>query len=143
MHRPPSFATYCCQFCGESRCHHGVAMESGGSFSLPQFTGAIERILSSAESDSAFSVATEAESEITDGGDEEGSITPRQTYFMCYATDLLSAYERIKKRSVAGVKAIDEVSDSRGGGGRRDRTAGLNKERRWRRGTVVQIWIMI
>lgn len=62
---------------------------------------------------SAFSNATETESEMTEGGDffpEEGSMTPRQTYFMCYATDLLSAYEQIKKRSLSGVKAVDDVS---------------------------------
>ncbi|CAM9916305.1 unnamed protein product [Choristocarpus tenellus] len=28
---------------------------------------------------------------------------------MCYATDLLPAYERVKKRSAAGVKAMDEL----------------------------------
>lgn len=79
---------------------------------MPQLTRAIERMPSSAESDGAFSIATEAESEVTeDGGDEEGSITPRQTYFMCYATDLLSAYEHIKKRGLAGVRAIDDVRE--------------------------------
>lgn len=70
----------------------------------------IERIASSAESEtSAFSNATE----ITEGEEffnEEGSMTPRQTYFMCYATDLLSAYEKIKKRSLTGIKAVDDVS---------------------------------
>lgn len=79
--------------------------------SLPQFTERLERMPSSAESDvSAFSNATEAESEI-EGAEEEGigSITPRQAYFMCYATDLLSAYEKIKKRGVGGVKALDDV----------------------------------
>lgn len=74
----------------------------------------IERMPSSAGSDtSVFSNATEAESEMTEEGDffnEEGSMTPRQTYFMCYATDLLSAYELIKRRSLSGVRAIDDVS---------------------------------
>lgn len=68
---------------------------------------------SAASETSVFSNATEAESEITEGGEfflEEGSMTPRQTYFMCYATDLLSAYDQIKKRSLTGVKAVDDVS---------------------------------
>lgn len=87
-------------------------MESSGGISLPSFPGSFERMLSFAESDSAFSNATEAESEMTEGGGgaDEGFITPRQTYFMCYATDLLSAYEQIKKRSLSGVRAIDDVS---------------------------------
>lgn len=87
-----------------------LTMESSGGVSLPQLPGSLERISSYAESDSAFSNATEAESEVTEGGGEEGFITPRQTYFMCYATDLLSAYEQIKKRSQSGVRAIDDVS---------------------------------
>lgn len=86
-------------------------MESSGEISLPTFPGAFERMWSFAESDSAFSNATEAESEMTERGEaDEGFITPRQTYFMCYATDLLSAYEQIKKRSLSGVRAIDDVS---------------------------------
>lgn len=79
--------------------------------SLPQFTEGLERVPSFAESDvSAFSNVTEAESEM-EGAEEEGigSITPRQTYFMCYATDLLSAYEQIKKRGLGGVKALEDV----------------------------------
>lgn len=88
-------------------------MESGSGFSLPTFMGSSERLPSFAESDSAFSNTTEAESDMTEGGEEEGSITPRQTYFMCYATDLLSAYEQIKKRGLAGVRAIDDVRAER------------------------------
>lgn len=73
----------------------------------------LERLPSSAESDSAFSTATEAESEMTDRDYEDGqSITPRQTYFLCYATDCLSAYESIKKRSLSGVRALDDVSST-------------------------------
>lgn len=89
-----------------------LIMESSGGISLPSFPGSFERMPSFAESDSAFSNATEAESEMTEGGGgaDEGFITPRQTYFMCYATDLLSAYEQIKKRSLSGVRAIDDVS---------------------------------
>ena len=86
-------------------------MESSGGISLPAFRGSFETMSSFAESDSAFSNATEAQSEMTEGGGaDEGFITPRQTYFMCYATDLLSAYEQIKKRSLSGVRAIDDVS---------------------------------
>lgn len=88
-------------------------MESGGG-GLPEMAAPLERMPSSTESESAFSVATEAESEMTDGADyEEGqSVTPRQTYFLCYATDCLSAYELIKKRSLSGLRALDDVSAS-------------------------------
>lgn len=87
-------------------------MESSDGISLPTFPGSFERMVSFAESDGAFSNATEAESEMAEGGgaSDEGFMTPRQTYFMCYATDLLSAYELIKKRSLSGVRAIDDVS---------------------------------
>lgn len=85
-------------------------MDSSGGFSLYSLTSSLERISSFAESDSAFSTATEAESDMTEGGEEEVSITPRQTYFMCYATDLLGAFEQIRKRSLAGVRAIEDVS---------------------------------
>lgn len=71
--------------------------------------GVIERMPSIADSSGAFSTATEAESEMTDDGVEE-AITPRQTYFMCFATDLLGAYEQIKKHGLAGSKAVDDVS---------------------------------
>lgn len=86
-------------------------MASGGG-GAPEMGVPVERMPSSAESESAFSTATEAESEMTDGADyEEGqSITPRQTYFLSYATDCLSAYELVKKRSSAGVRALDDVS---------------------------------
>lgn len=70
----------------------------------------LERMPSFTESEnSIFSNVTEAESEMTEGGEEEGAITPRQTYFMCYATDLLGAYEQIKKRGLSGAKAMDDV----------------------------------
>lgn len=88
-------------------------MESG-SGGVPETVLPLERLPSSAESESAFSTATEAESEMTDAADyEEGqSITPRQTYFLSYATDCLSAYDLVKKRSLAGVRALDDVSDN-------------------------------
>lgn len=83
---------------------HTEKMESsvGG---LPGPSVSIDRLPSFAESESTFSNVTDAESEIT-----EASITPRQTYFLCYATDCLSAYELIKKRSQSGVRALDDVS---------------------------------
>lgn len=85
-------------------------MESGGG-GAPEMGVPLERMPSSAESESAFSTATEAESEMTDGGWEEGqSITPRQTYFLSYATDCLSAYELVKKRNLSGIRALDDVS---------------------------------
>lgn len=68
----------------------------------------LERMPSSAESESAFSAATEAESEMTDGGFEDADI--RTEYFLSYPTDCLSAYELIKKRSLHGVRALDDVS---------------------------------
>lgn len=96
--------------CAPSRC---AKMESGdGEAAL---RAPLERMPSSTESDSAFSTATEAESEMTDRDYEEGqSITPRQTYFLSYATDCLSAYESIKKRSLSGVRALDDVSNAAG-----------------------------
>lgn len=85
-------------------------MESGGD-GLPERCSPLERMPSSTESESAFSTATEAESQMTDY--EEGqSITPRQTYFLSYATDCLSAYELVKKRSLAGIRALDDVSSN-------------------------------
>lgn len=82
---------------------HTSNMESGvgGSSGL---NVSLDRLPSFAESEGAFSTATDAESEIT-----EASITPRQTYFLCYATDCLSAYELIKKRTQSGVRALDDV----------------------------------
>ncbi|CAM9281852.1 unnamed protein product [Ectocarpus sp. 6 AP-2014] len=67
----------------------------------------LERMPSSAESESAFSAATEAESEMTDGGFEDADI--RTEYFLSYPTDCLSAYELIKKRSLHGVRALDDL----------------------------------
>lgn len=86
-------------------------MESGTG-GVPETGTPLERMPSSAESESAFSTTTEAESEMTDAADyEEGqSITPRQTYFLSYATDCLSAYDLVKKRSLAGIRALDDVS---------------------------------
>lgn len=74
----------------------------------PRMELAIERMPSSVESESAFSAATEAESEMTDGGFEDADI--RTEYFLSYPTDCLSAYELIKKRSLLGVRALDDVS---------------------------------
>lgn len=95
---------------GGSIAHLGP-MESGGR-GVPESGTPLERMPSSAESESAFSTATEAESEMTEAGDyEEGqSVTPRQTYFLSYATDCLSAYDLVKKRSLAGIRALDDVS---------------------------------
>lgn len=88
-------------------------MESGGA-GVPEMEMGVplERMPSSAESESAFSTATEAESEMTDAADyEEGqSTTPRQTYFLSYATDCLSAFDLVKKRSLTGIRALDDVS---------------------------------
>ena len=84
-------------------------MESFGSVSMAYPLATIERVPSMAGSSGALSTATEAESEMTDEGAED-AITPRQTYFMCFATDLLGAYEQIKKRGLVGAKAIDDVS---------------------------------
>ena len=94
-----------------SGCSQQQFMESGGG-GLPEKGAPLKRMASSTESESAFSTATEAESEMTGGADyEEGqSVTPRQTYFLCYATDCLSAYESIKKRSLSGLRALDDVS---------------------------------
>ncbi|CAM9741499.1 unnamed protein product, partial [Discosporangium mesarthrocarpum] len=39
----------------------------------------------------------------------DGSITPRQAYFMCYATDLLSSYDSVKKRGTTGIKVVEEL----------------------------------
>eukprot|EP00752_Nemacystus_decipiens_P007524 g6724.t1 len=85
-------------------------MESGGG-GVPETDTPLERMPSSAESESAFSTTTEAESEMTDAADyEEGqSVTPRQTYFLSYATDCLSAYDLVKKRSLAGIRALDDL----------------------------------
>lgn len=87
-----------------TRAERDKKMESsvGG---LPGPSVSLDRLPSFAESESTFSTVTDAESEIT-----EASITPRQTYFLCYATDCLSAYELIKKRSQSGVRALDDVS---------------------------------
>lgn len=53
----------------------------------------------------------EAKSEMKeiDEEEEEGAITPRQTYFMCYATDLLGSFEQIKKRGLSGARAVEDV----------------------------------
>lgn len=66
---------------------------------------------SSKVSDSTVSHFTEAKSEMKEmDEEEERAITPRQTYFMCYATDLLGSFEQIKKRGLSGARAVEDVS---------------------------------